>query len=443
MYLEHIQTLCGYAEKALKQSALHGEIFDGIVFHSGSEMNYHADDHTIAFHPIPHFSRWFPYAAADQFLLVEPGNKPKLVLYQPQDYWYESPTLPELPYQEAFDVFIAEDLEGIKEGLGFVASCAYVGNNPDLVLDLGIFEPGIEPPYLMAALDWLRGYKTPFEVECLRSAAQKAAAGYAKIADVQANQPSERALLFDYLIATEHQQHEMPYQPIIGWDNAAAILHYQNKSLTNPQLGHTLLVDAGAQHLGYAIDITRTYLPEHPNPIFAALHKKIDDLCQHLCAKCVAGTSYQTLHEEAHQAIAEALCEVGVLKTTPEEAFMNGLTLPFFPHGLGHHLGIQVHDVAGHQLDIKGTEQEPDDRYPSLRTTRPVEAGNVLTIEPGIYFIPMLLAPFKSSHPDVFNWDLIDELTPLGGIRIEDNIFVGETESENLTRHLVPQPIYA
>ena len=78
-----------------------------------------------------------------------------------------------------------------------------------------------------------------------------------------------------------------------------------------------------------------------------------------------------------------------------EEALAKGLTHPFFPHGVGHHLGIQVHDVAGRQADRAGTPAPPPKEHPYLRNTRTIEPGQVFTIEPGIYFIPMLLRPLR------------------------------------------------
>jgi len=123
------------------------------------------------------------------------------------------------------------------------------------------------------------------------------------------------------------------------------------------------------------------------------------------------------------------------VKVGADEAFEKGLTHPFFPHGIGHHLGIQVHDVAGQQSDPAGTPAPPPKEYPYLRNTRTIEPGHVFTIEPGLYFIPMLLRPFRTG-PDssAFDWETIDALTPLGGVRVEDNVVVTESGPRNLTR---------
>jgi Xaa-Pro dipeptidase len=105
------------------------------------------------------------------------------------------------------------------------------------------------------------------------------------------------------------------------------------------------------------------------------------------------------------------------------------------PHGVGHLLGIQVHDVGGRMKNSTGEIQAPHSDYPTLRTTRMTEVGQVFTIEPGLYFIPVLLNPERgSARGRLINWDLVDTLSPLGGIRIEDNVLVTSTGVENLTR---------
>jgi Xaa-Pro dipeptidase len=112
-----------------------------------------------------------------------------------------------------------------------------------------------------------------------------------------------------------------------------------------------------------------------------------------------------------------------------------GITSAFFPHGLGHHLGLQVHDVAGKVAGPEGPELEQPAAHPFLRNLRPVEAGNVFTVEPGIYFIPQLLDPLRGEPAGrAVNWPAVDALLPCGGVRIEDDVAVTATGTENLTR---------
>ena len=133
----------------------------------------------------------------------------------------------------------------------------------------------------------------------------------------------------------------------------------------------------------------------------------MDALEQELAARGdarAAPTSRSTSRPTA--ASRAILSDLRLVRVSAEEALAKGYTHPFFPHGVGHHLGIQVHDVAGRQADPSGTPAPPPKEHPYLRNTRTIEPGHVFTIEPGIYFIPMLLRPFRSG-PDAaaFDWE--------------------------------------
>ena len=107
----------------------------------------------------------------------------------------------------------------------------------------------------------------------------------------------------------------------------------------------------------------------------------------------------------------------------------------FFPHGVGHLIGIQVHDVAGYAKNDAGDQEPPQETNKYLRLTRPLEKGMACTIEPGLYFIPVILDPERNSERGKqLNWDLIDQLIPHGGIRVEDDVVVGEDAPINLSR---------
>ena len=126
---------------------------------------------------------------------------------------------------------------------------------------------------------------------------------------------------------------------------------------------------------------------------------------------------------------------MGIIRIPGEEALERGVTGVFFPHGIGHLLGLQVHDVGGVMGDVKGHERRRPDGHPYLRLTRILEPGVVVTVEPGIYFIDSLLraahASDKHAHID---WRVVDELKPYGGIRIEDNVVTTASKPENMTR---------
>jgi Xaa-Pro dipeptidase len=161
----------------------------------------------------------------------------------------------------------------------------------------------------------------------------------------------------------------------------------------------------------------------------------VDSLQQEICAEVRAETDYVDIHLSAHRKIAQALKEAGLIRSEIDAAVDSGLTSVFFPHGVGHLIGLQVHDVSGFAVDETGTQRPRPAGHPFLRLTRKLEPGFVVTIEPGIYFIDMLLreAREKAFGKDI-NWDLVEALHPYGGIRIEDDVVCTGDAPENLTR---------
>ncbi|MDN4481872.1 M24 family metallopeptidase, partial [Demequina sp. EGI L300058] len=148
-----------------------------------------------------------------------------------------------------------------------------------------------------------------------------------------------------------------------------------------------------------------------------------------------AGQSYPELHIHAHHLVAGVLREHGIIRMDAEAAVASGVTSAFFPHGLGHPIGLAVHDVAGFQQNERGGSIPRPEGHPFLRMTRVLEAGMVVTIEPGLYFIDMLLDELRANPAakDV-DWARVDAFRPYGGIRIEDDVVCTDGEPENLTR---------
>jgi Xaa-Pro dipeptidase len=398
LFEAHVTTATRDAETALDLARAAGSEFDGIVLHAGVQGYYHADDRAIDFRSTPHFARFAPVAGPDHLLLVRRGQRPRLARVVPADFWYETPAEPEHPYANA-----------------------------------------IEPAALVAPLDWARGFKTPYEAACVRTASRIAGAGHRAVRDGMQAGWSERQLHAAYLEACGIVEPEAPYTNIIAWDDRAATLHYQTKRATPPEPGAVLLVDAGAVSYGYASDITRTYVRNGVHPVFRQALDGMEALQRDLVQQVRPGVPYLEIHEAAHRGVAAILTELGILRVAAAAAYERGLTRPFLPHGVGHHLGLQVHDVGGRQVSPTGTRREPPAHYPFLRTTRELAPGHVVTIEPGLYFIPMLLEPHRAGRDaDAFDWRLIDALVPAGGIRIEDDILVTADGREDLTRPFVP-----
>lgn len=235
-----------------------------------------------------------------------------------------------------------------------------------------------------------------------------------------------------YLEATGHGDLDLPYTNIIGLNAHAAVLHYQYQSPERPAKPLSFLIDAGAEVDGYASDITRTYAAH--DGAFAELIAAVDDEQQALCGMVRNGADYRDLHLECHLRLGSVLRNAGIVDMDPGAMVSEGVTSVFFPHGLGHPIGLQVHDVAGRH-DADGNEIPRPTGHPYLRTTRKLGPGMVVTIEPGLYFIPTLLAKLKAGpHAKAVDWDKIEAMTPYGGVRIEDEVVCTEGAPENITR---------
>jgi Xaa-Pro dipeptidase len=198
------------------------------------------------------------------------------------------------------------------------------------------------------------------------------------------------------------------------------------------------LIDAGAQYRGYASDITRTYAA-FPGR-FADLIELLDAAQLRLCDEIVAGRDYREVHLSAHRAVGDVMHAIGLTTVSGEAALDRGVTSVFFPHGIGHLLGLQVHDVGGVMGDLKGSERKRPEGHPYLRLTRMLEPGVVVTVEPGIYFIESLLAAAAGdTRRSLIDWAVVEELRPFGGIRIEDNVATTASTPENMTREAFAQ----
>jgi Xaa-Pro dipeptidase len=238
-----------------------------------------------------------------------------------------------------------------------------------------------------------------------------------------------------YLGAVRQGINQVPYNNIVALNENASILHYMVQDTQAPEHARSFLIDAGATFHGYAADITRTYAREKNQ--FAELIQAMDKVTLSLVDLLKPGVAYTDVHIAAHQKIAQVLVEFGISNLSAQDTFAQGIVNTFFPHGIGHLLGLQVHDVAGHAADDWGTPNPPPAQHPFLRTTRIIEPRQVFTVEPGLYFIDTLLADLKdSANGKHINWSAVDTFRPFGGIRIEDNIIVHRDKNENMTRDL-------
>jgi Xaa-Pro dipeptidase len=425
LFRDHVRERQKKAAEALSRTG-----FDALVISSGAPYTYFADDNDAPFHTVAHFAHWCPIPGPHHLLRVEPGQKPRLVRYAPEDYWYEQKGLGDPFWAPEFEIAEAGTIDAVWKALGSTKNAAYLGNEVDRAQAFGLAS---NPEKLVSRLDWDRAYKTDYEIQSLDEATALGARGHRAAAKAFEAGASELEIHYAFVQAMDATEDELPYPTIVALNEKAAFLHYYNKRGVRD--GRVLLIDAGAKARGYASDITRTHVSKSCDPRFTALRDGVEKLQRELCREVRPGIPFGDLHRAAHLKVAHLLVESDVLHANPEEAEAKGWTRPFLPHGLGHHLGLQVHDVGGHLKDPEGNKTPPPPEHPYLRNTRTIEPRQVFTMEPGLYFIEMLLRGFRAGEASSrFNWKLIDELAPFGGIRVEDNVVVTEDGHRNLTR---------
>ena len=199
--------------------------------------------------------------------------------------------------------------------------------------------------------------------------------------------------------------------------------------------GQLVLIDAGVESkMHYASDITRT---TPVNGKFTSQQKDIYALVLKAQLEAIEmikpGIAYKQIHLHTAKIIAEGLIQLGIMKGNADEAVNAGAHALFFPHGLGHMIGLDVHDMEDLGEDYVGygeeTERSGQFGLAYLRLVRKLNEGFVLTVEPGIYFIPALIAKWrKEKHcKEYIEFSKLDQYTDFGGIRIEDNILVTES----------------
>ena len=417
------------------RTALTRENLEGLVIHSGQELKAFLDDNSYPFRVNPHFKYWLPLTeVTNSWLVINGEDKPTLIYYQPVDFWHKVTPLPESYWNEFFDIKVLSKATEVDQLLPYdKKGYAYIGEHLEVARALG-FE-NINPEPLVNYFHYHRAYKTPYEQECLRQSNRLAVLGHLAAKKAFLNGDTEFDIQNAYLKAVGCTTNDTPYGNIVALNRNCSILHYTALDKIAPQNHQSFLIDAGAQFNGYASDITRTYSFRQDK--FAELITRMDQLMLKAVDGLKPGLSYVDLHINTHREIAKVLREFNLITVDADTAVASGVVSSFFPHGLGHHLGLQTHDVGGFMADERGTHVNAPQEHPFLRTSRVIETGQVFTIEPGLYFIDSLLADLKvSSNSDQVNWQNIEELRPFGGIRIEDNIIVHQSHNENMTRDL-------
>lgn len=426
-YPAHVARMQSLADRALERGG-----FDHLVVPSGT-IHYHLfDDRDYPYAVNPQFKAWAPLVRnPGSWLVYTPGSRPKIIYLQPFDYWHVVPDAPSGYWVEHFEVVIIRTPEEALQHLPADAGrCAILGEPQSAV---GDYTPD-NPAAVVNYLEYHRAVKTDYEIAMMRRATAHGVRAHRAAERAFRAGASEFGIHLAYCQAARQDANDLPYGNIIGLNEHGAVLHYTERDRVPPREIRSFLIDAGASHDGYASDITRSYAYDRDGE-FQQLIDAVDAAELRICDRVRAGTDYADVHLHAHLEMATILNQAGIVDMTPESMVETGVSAKFFPHGIGHYIGLQVHDVGGFLASEEGGRVEPPAGHPYLRLTRTLEPGAVVTIEPGIYFAELLMKELaEGEHAGIVDWDRVDALRPYGGIRIEDDVVCTDGEPVNLTR---------
>ena len=355
---EHLRTLMSRTDRALAAAG-----FDALVIHSGRPPTQFLDDQDYPYKVNPHFKAWVPIVDNPQcFAVYAPGSRLRVLFHQPNDYWHKPASLPEEPWTAAIDLTRNAGSGQCRRAL-------------DQARPGGLHRPQRVLPRRRAAIaESPRAARTP----ALRSGREDRLRARVHAPGERARRPrpcgrargiSSRS----FRIRDPHAVFRPPARSArrrrpttTSWPtmNTRRCCIISISIGARPARLRSFLIDAGAQFRGYASDITRTYAAA-PG-LFADLLGRLDGAQQRLCQEVVAGRDYREMHLTAHRILGDELQQIGLTKLPGQSALELGVTSVFFPHGIGHLLGLQVHDVGGIMGDLEGRRAKTARRSPVL-----------------------------------------------------------------------------
>ncbi|KAH6712086.1 putative Xaa-Pro aminopeptidase pepP [Leptodontidium sp. 2 PMI_412] len=284
---------------------------------------------------------------------------------------------------------------------------------------------------LKLAIEECRVIKDEYEIALTRKANDISTIAHTAVLKAVKTASNEReleALFIQTCIANGAR--EQAYHSIVASGTAGATLHYVNNA--QPLQGKlNLLLDAGGEYQCYASDITRAF------PIsgkFSTESRAIYDIVLEMQLVCIdmlkEGVIWDHVHLKAHEIAIEGLLKLGILQGAKEDIMRTRTSVAFFPHGLGHYLGMDTHDTGGH-----ANYADKDTIFRYLRVRGALPAGAIITVEPGIYFCRFIIEPYLRDpvHAAYINFDVLNKYWDVGGVRIEDNLLITKDGYVNLT----------
>lgn len=439
-----------HARRVAEWIAKNGGPSTGVIYLEGqSEKIVEDDDTTAHFRQRRHFfyltgcdhpDCFFAYdIASDKSTLWIPPVDPEQVM------WAGMPLQPE-EAMERYNIDQVLTTDDLKSGKSLVTMLEKQKTNIFLIkdrADLSVFksdnvvatQPEINYDWLRKAIETCRVVKDDFEIALIRHANIVSSYAHEQVLAASTRASNERELNAVFVMHCHANGcKEQAYGCICAAGTAGSTLHYVHNDM--PLEGKdNILLDAGCEYSCYCADITRTF-PITKDGKFTKESKEIYDLVLLMQSECMkmikAGMKWEDVHMKAHTVAANGLRELGIFnkKLSVEQILDSQVTTRFFPHGLGHYLGMDTHDTGGN-----ANYEDPNPFFAYLRVRGTVPAGAVITNEPGIYFrkYPFQAELEEGKWDGVVDQDVLSNYWAVGGVRIEDDILVLENGYENLT----------
>lgn len=302
----------------------------------------------------------------------------------------------------------------------------------------------LDATQLLPAMDAARGIKDDYEIQLIRKANEISGLAHRRVLEDISKMNNEAEIEGLFLnTCISNGAKSQSYEIIVGSGENAATLHYvkNNEPLKGRQL---VCLDAGAEWNCHASDVTRTFplQGEWPSAHARNIYEVVEKMQEECIKRVKKGVRFLDLHVLAHTIAIDGLRELGILRRgSVDEIRDSGASKVFFPHGLGHHVGLEVHDVSEESImALDGSHayssviNTASSLSPCTLSAPALEEGMIVTIEPGIYFSrPALANAQKQPFAKYINFELAKEYIPVGGVRIEDDILVTADGYENLT----------
>ncbi|PGG97963.1 hypothetical protein AJ79_09018 [Helicocarpus griseus UAMH5409] len=310
---------------------------------------------------------------------------------------------------------------------------------PDQVAENITFLPFQETDFnvLRQAVEECRVVKDSYEIALLRRANEISAKAHTAVFKAAGSAQNERELEAVFIATCmTHGCREQSYHPIFAAGTSAATLHYQknDEDFVDRATGAkklNLLVDAGGEYRNYCADITRVVpLSGKFSPESRQIYDIVLEMQTSSLAMIKSGVAWEDVHSNAHRVAIRGLLGLGILRGTEQELFDKGISVAFFPHGLGHYLGMDTHDTGGNP-----NYEDKDPKFRYLRLRGNLALGGVVTVEPGIYFCQFIIKPYLNSSDlsKYIDAGVLERYWNVGGVRIEDNVVVTDGGYDNLT----------